>query len=185
MFTNICMVLSKLITVILYYFTSHLELEVTEWNCIRNSVVSMWDINSSLIVLLIYGTLYLQQSFLATCGCFWTKSSQVDVQQLYTLLLIICVYVCLCILCRVFFCDVSGRLVLFLLINWLMYVEFHSPLSICYKAVTLAVQRSWISDVPQQQSCGQFKLRNAMIQDVNSAFAKLLKFCSTATRLQW
>jgi len=28
--TNICMVLSKLITVILYVFTSHLELEVTE-----------------------------------------------------------------------------------------------------------------------------------------------------------
>jgi len=28
-----------------------------------------------------------------------------------------CVYVCICILCRVFYCDVSGRLVLSLLIN--------------------------------------------------------------------
>jgi len=32
---------------------------------IRNSAVSMRDINSSLTVLLIYGTLYLQQSSLA------------------------------------------------------------------------------------------------------------------------
>jgi len=38
--------------------------------------------------------------------------------QLFTLLLIICVHVCLCILCRVFYCALSGRLVL--LINWLI-----------------------------------------------------------------
>ena len=30
------------------------------------------------------------------------------------------VHVCLCILCRVFYCDVSGRLVLLLLTNWLI-----------------------------------------------------------------
>ena len=49
------------------------------------------------------------------------KSSQVDVQQLFTLLLIIC-FICVyywpgIIACRVFSCDVSGRLVLLLLIN--------------------------------------------------------------------
>ena len=37
---------------------------------IRNSAVSMRDINSSLIVLLIYGTLYLQQSSLAPVWLF-------------------------------------------------------------------------------------------------------------------
>ena len=41
-------------------------------------------------------------------------------QQLFTLLLKICVRVCLCILCRVFYCDVSGRSVLLLLINRLI-----------------------------------------------------------------
>jgi len=48
------------------------DLEVTEWNCIRNSAVSMRDINSSLLVLLIglYGTLYLQQSSLAPVWLF-------------------------------------------------------------------------------------------------------------------
>ena len=48
--------------------------------------------------------------------------------QLFTLLLIICVHVCLCILCRVFYCAVSGRLVL--LINWLidwLIDSFHQP----------------------------------------------------------
>ena len=59
--TNICMILSKLITVILYVFTGHLELEVTEWNCVRNSATSMRDItrdiNCSVILLVIYGIL--------------------------------------------------------------------------------------------------------------------------------
>jgi len=44
---------------------NRVELELTELNCMRNSAISMQDINSSLIVLLIYGTLYLQQSSLA------------------------------------------------------------------------------------------------------------------------
>ena len=43
---------------------------VTEWNCIRNSAVSMRDINFSLTALLTFGTLYLQQSFLAPVWLF-------------------------------------------------------------------------------------------------------------------
>ena len=64
---NICKILSRLIKVIL---CRHLQLDVTEWNCIRNSAKSMRDINSSLIMLLIYGILYLQQSSLALVWLF-------------------------------------------------------------------------------------------------------------------
>ena len=56
--------------VISYVFTSHLELAVTEWNCIRNSAVPMRHINFSLIVLLIYGTIYLSSRPLPQCCCF-------------------------------------------------------------------------------------------------------------------
>jgi len=42
----------------------------TGGNGSRNSAVSMWDINSSLIVLLIYGTLFLQQLSLAQVWLF-------------------------------------------------------------------------------------------------------------------
>ena len=76
----------------------------------------MRDINSSLTALLTFGTLYLQQSFVAPVWLF-LNVIQVYVQQFFTLFLTICVYVCLCILCCVFYCDASGRLILLLLIN--------------------------------------------------------------------
>ena len=102
----------------LLYFPDYREDYPT--NSRHCNTVSIRDVNSTLIVLLIYGTLYPQQSSLAPVWLFLNeiKNSQVDVQQLFTLLLIICVYYRPSIIaCHVLYCDVSGRLVLSLLIN--------------------------------------------------------------------
>ena len=82
----------------------------------------MRDIDSSVIVLLIYGTVYLHQSSLAPVWLFlaYTKSSHVDVKQLFTFLCLysLCVYYRPSIIARhVFYCGVSARLVLLLLIQ--------------------------------------------------------------------
>ena len=75
------------------------------------------DINSSLIVLLIYGTLYPQQSFLPQV---WLFLNEIQPSWRPVAFYVTLNNTCLCILCHVFYCDVSGCLVLLLLINWLI-----------------------------------------------------------------
>ena len=76
------------------------------------------DINSSLIVLLIYGTLYPQQSFLPQV---WLFLNEIQPSWRPVAFYVTLNNMCLCILCHVFYCDVSGCLVLLLSINWLIY----------------------------------------------------------------
>jgi len=70
-----------------------------------NCIVDIWNSLPAAVVLS------------PSVAVFKRNLAKLRFSSFFTLLLIICVYVCLCILCRVFYCDVSGRLVLSLLIH--------------------------------------------------------------------
>ena len=67
----------------------------TGGNGSRNSAVSMWDINSSLIILLIYGTLCLQQLSLAQVWLFLN-----EIQPSWRVYYRLSIIACKCILLR-------------------------------------------------------------------------------------
>jgi len=70
-----------------------------------NRIVDIWNSLPATVVLS------------PSVAVFKRNLAKLRFNSFFTLLLIICVYACICILCRVFYCDVSGRLVLSHLIN--------------------------------------------------------------------
>jgi len=126
-FLLVCMVLSKLITVILYVFTSHLELEVTEWNCIRNSAVLIRDIKSSHRIVDIWNSLPAAVILSPSVTVFKRNLAKLTFSSFTLLLIIIFIHVYYrptIIACHAFYCEVSSRLVLLLLINWYWLIDW-------------------------------------------------------------
>jgi len=110
-----------------YVFTSHLELEVTEWNCIRNSAVLIRDIKSSHRIVDIWNSLPAAVVLSPSVTVFKRNLAKLTFSSFTLLLIIIFIHVYYrptIIACHAFYCEVSGRLVLLLLINWYWLIDW-------------------------------------------------------------